>query len=62
MDSQAGSFAKVTLPTLSGNIRRSRLFQLPDSECNRPVVWVFGSPGGEKSVLVRSYIEHLGWR
>ena len=59
MKAKAGSYAKVTPPTLFDCSHRQRLFDLLDAKQTLPVIWIAGPPGSGKTTLVKSYIEHL---
>lgn len=48
---------KISRPTLSDVVARSRLFQLLDSRMAKPVTWVSAPGGSGKSTLVASYLD-----
>ena len=49
--------AKITRPSLSGVVRRERLFSLLDAVMKRPVIWVSASAGSGKTKLIASYLD-----
>jgi len=50
---------KVTHPTLPDIFPRKRLFDLLNGLRKRPIIWVSGPPGCDKTTLVGSCIENL---
>lgn len=52
------SIAKITRPTISGVIERSRLFKLLDEGVDKPITWICASAGSGKTTLIASYLEH----
>jgi ATP/maltotriose-dependent transcriptional regulator MalT/DNA-binding SARP family transcriptional activator len=48
---------KITRPSLSGGIKRKRLFSLLDAKMEKPVVWISSPAGSGKTMLISSYLE-----
>ncbi|MDM8549731.1 BTAD domain-containing putative transcriptional regulator [Desulfobacterales bacterium HSG2] len=59
-EQETDSPTKVTRPTVTGALRRNRLFRQLDNARERPVIWVSGPPGCGKTTLVSSYTEARG--
>ena len=56
----AGSYAKVTPPTILECCRRTRLFKKLDNRKNAQIFWVSGPAGSGKTTLVKTYVDRLG--
>ncbi len=52
------SLPKISAPTVSGILVRTRLFRLLDKARSRPVIWLAGPPGTGKTTLVASYLQN----
>jgi LuxR family transcriptional regulator, maltose regulon positive regulatory protein len=50
------AFAKITRPTSVSTLIRPRLFRLLEGGKQKPVTWVWASPGAGKTTLVASYL------
>lgn len=49
--------AKISRPTLAGEVQRERLFLLLDTRTVKPVTWLCAPGGSGKSTLVASYLD-----
>lgn len=49
--------AKISRPTLAGEVQRERLFHLLDKKTVKPVTWLCAPGGSGKSTLVASYLD-----
>lgn len=49
--------AKITRPTLSGAVQRTRLFTRIDTLGEKPVIWISAPAGSGKSTLVAGYLD-----
>lgn len=53
----AGGFAKISAPVVTGALKRARLFRLLESLRASRAVWISASPGAGKTTLVSHYLE-----
>jgi len=57
LKNQKVNLAKITRPTASKVIMRSRLFRRMKNGCSSPILWISGPAGSGKTTLASSYIE-----
>lgn len=57
MRQKRASIAKITLPRVSGVVRRERLFRLLDRGAEKPLAWIAAPAGSGKTALIASWLE-----